>query len=473
MPGTLLPEDNRSIRTAARGLEVLASTAARLYTSQQNEWSYTGNVGAIVLGRKQNAGFALQLIEVPAGRILWEYDVTDDVKYQKDRPFFHSFVGPDSMIGISFADESEASDFYDTFNRKESHAPPATATATPPQPPFRPQPAPPQVPSTSPTPSGIVPSPSADSIRSMKTDSARSSRIFSGSLRKTKSDKKRGKLDASQISAPSNFQHITHVGYNPKSGFTAHNIPKEWQAIFAKAGITEEQLQDKKTAKFVKNFMKQYTAEGGVGAKPSLPARDTSPAISAPPAIPNAGGATGGRRAPPPPPPTRRNPPPPPPSRAAAPPPEPPRRATPAVPTPAPPPPARHVPAPPPPVASYQEVSPSSGGPPPPPPPPAFGAPPPPPPPRSDGPSAPAAPPRTPAAPSGGLDRGDLLASIRAAGGIGALKTVQKDESTTPPEPVDRGDSIAEALRRALEDRRPALADSDDDDDDDDDDGDW
>ncbi|KAI8613936.1 hypothetical protein BC830DRAFT_425797 [Chytriomyces sp. MP71] len=72
--------------------------------------------------------------------------------------------------------------------------------------------------------------------------------------KKEKKEKKKsasggtGKIDKSMISAPSNFEHLSHVGFNKESGFTAQNIPMEWKAIFAKAGITEEQLQDKKTA---------------------------------------------------------------------------------------------------------------------------------------------------------------------------------------------------------------------------------
>ena len=89
------------------------------------------------------------------------------------------------------------------------------------------------------------------------------------------------------------------MGFDPKRGFSAQNIPKEWKLIFEKAGITEEQLQDKKTAKFVAKFMKEHAGQEGM-----------PPAAQASPPAP--------KRAPPPPP-SRgtqgRNPPPPPPSR--------------------------------------------------------------------------------------------------------------------------------------------------------------
>ncbi|KAI9088753.1 hypothetical protein DFS34DRAFT_421807 [Phlyctochytrium arcticum] len=466
MPALILPDESRAIKNATRGSEVLASTIARIYTSQRDQWTYTGNVGAVVLSRKTSGKFAFQLVEVPAGRIVWEYEFVDDVSYQKDQPFFHSFVGTDSMIGLSFADEGEASDFYDIYIRKESYAAskassPAAPVSGPP-PPARNVPPPPTLapaPLSSATSSslGMIPSASSDSIRSGggMTSSPRASGIFSSGTKKGKGDKKR-RVDPSQISAPSNFQHITHVGYNPSSGFTAHNIPKEWQLIFEKAGITSEQLSDKKTAKFVQKFMKQHAAD--VNAEQAAPAIQAPPTPAAPPAIPNSGSS---RRAPPPPPPSRRQAPPPPPARGPTisaqtpPPPEPARRAP--VPVPAaagpPPTPARPIPQPPP----------ASGGgprPPPPPAPPASG--PPPPPARPDATrSTPA-----PAAPLSGGNPSDLLAAIRGAGGIGALKTStgKADGSTTPPKAVDSS-NLADILRDQLMKKRAALEDSDSDED--------
>ncbi|KAI8850935.1 P21-Rho-binding domain-containing protein [Chytridium lagenaria] len=72
------------------------------------------------------------------------------------------------------------------------------------------------------------------------------------------------------ISAPTDFKHVSHVGYNPKTGFSVDNIPLEWNAIFAKAGITADQLADRKTAKFLQKFMKQA----------QLPTSSTSPSTS-------------------------------------------------------------------------------------------------------------------------------------------------------------------------------------------------
>ncbi|KAJ3296744.1 hypothetical protein HK104_001254 [Borealophlyctis nickersoniae] len=466
---TLFPEDNQKIQNSVRG-EVLASTVARLYFAHPNprDWTYADKVGAIVLVRDRSGGFQLQLVDLSAGQVVWDLDLGRDVKYQQDKPFFHSFLGLDSMAGLSFADENEASDFYDTFMRKESIAsnrPSTFNTAVAPPPP---QPL-----------SGIVKSPSVSTVKS--SDKKENSSLFGGSFGKKKGKKEKSKIDKSMISGPSNFEHISHVGFNPNTGFSAQNIPLEWRAIFQKAGITEEVISDKKNRKVLEKFMKDNEsklATASQGAK-------SSP-VSAPP--PQAAPLPAGvRRAPPPPPPsrtTRQKPPPPPsrpsttapppPARAPSPPPEPSR--TPMLPSrtaAAPPPPPRDVPPPP----ARNDYAPVGVGapPPPPPPPPSFGAPAPPPPPRSDA-GGPAPPPRMPVdagapppAPRGGAGiSSNLLEQIRGAG-VSALKPVEKSESVTPPE--DGGDTendLARALKAALDSRKDAMgSDSEEEEDDD------
>ena len=67
---------------------------------------------------------------------------------------------------------------------------------------------------------------------------------------------------------------MSHVGFSATSGFDLKNIPPEWKIIFDKAGITQEQLQDKKQLKVVKRFMKQNA--GLVGATAAKPAAESS-----------------------------------------------------------------------------------------------------------------------------------------------------------------------------------------------------
>ena len=102
------------------------------------------------------------------------------------------------------------------------------------------------------------------------------------------------------ISAPTNFEHVSHVGYSAQSGFSVENIPLEWKLIFQKAGITDEQLQDKRQRKVVKQFMRDNAnlVSGGTSAVP------TSTNRRAPPPPPPSSSSRSSR-APPPPPPSR------------------------------------------------------------------------------------------------------------------------------------------------------------------------
>ena len=164
----------------------------------------------------------------------------------------------------------------------------------------------------------------------------------------------------------------------------SNNITPEWRKLLDTVGVTNDQLEDKKTAEFIYDFVEKH---GGIEkANQELERQNSRPAPPRPSHRGKGHGGRGGRGVPPPPP-TRDSPS-----------------------APAPPPPTRHTPGPP---------LPSGNVPPPPPPPPLGGPAPPPPPPISSGGSG--GPPPPPPTRSGGAplppppseSRGDLLSSIR------------------------------------------------------------
>lgn len=143
------------------------------------------------------------------------------------------------MIGFSFADEDDAREFYNNFLNRQKFVKPRSVSPT------------------------LVNQPIT------VKDEKKKGGFFSFG-KKEKKDK--GKIDKSMISAPSDFQHVSHVGYNATSGFSVQNIPLEWKLIFQKAGITDEQLQDKRQLKVVKKFMKQNAGLVAAAAENSEPA---------------------------------------------------------------------------------------------------------------------------------------------------------------------------------------------------------
>ncbi|KAJ3134385.1 hypothetical protein HK100_003594 [Physocladia obscura] len=550
------------VAQAVGGSETLISVAARLYLADESrgEWRLEHTGAAVVVNGRSSVQVLIvdlksrrTVFTTDAGGSEWRYYKDKLGISQRDRCF----------AALSFADESEASEFADilhdaikAFTRASMTAKisvnsaAATSSFAPQSPSHSQQRAslvlPPTVIKSISAPMGVGAPATPVSLSEKKpakddSDVKKSEGGFFSSFGRKKTEstnekkekKSKGKsknavsskIDKSMISAPSNFEHVSHVGFNQNTGFTAQNIPMEWKAIFAKAGITEEQLADKHTAKFVKKFMKENSGAGGM------------PAVSASTA---SGGA---RRAPPPPPPSRRAPPPPPPTRSSAgpsttsrfdapptvsrydppppaparyePPPAPARYDPPPVPfrNEPPPAPARQAPSPPvrPDIPSYNSRNTTSSVSVPPPrvpprnepnyasaplapPTPSFvgGAPPPPPPPPPTGFVLPSVAPQaaTPPAPparsvatnnggGGGLPGGgapaSLLDAIRNAGGVNALKP---SASRADPPPMAQNNSsggggtdLAEALRLALLKKRTVESDSEESDDDDE--GEW
>lgn len=79
--------------------------------------------------------------------------------------------------------------------------------------------------------------PSAATVANPST--AASLALFNKSGKAKNKAAAKGKLDKSKIGAPSNFVHVSHLGFDAKEGkFDQRNIPEEWNQIFKAAGVT-------------------------------------------------------------------------------------------------------------------------------------------------------------------------------------------------------------------------------------------
>ncbi|KAI9225465.1 MAG: hypothetical protein DHS80DRAFT_9540, partial [Piptocephalis tieghemiana] len=112
------------------------------------------------------------------------------------------------LAGLSFADENEAAVFYRKVLNK--------------------------------TQTKKRKGPSDDVVSS--SSSSNSGSWFGSSSRSSKKGK-RGPIDKSQISQPTNFQHLSHIGWDPEKGFDTKNIDPSWKGLFdqlGKYGISTE-----------------------------------------------------------------------------------------------------------------------------------------------------------------------------------------------------------------------------------------
>lgn len=135
-------------------------------------------------------------------------------------------------------------------------------------------------------------------------------------LSKKKDKKGKIKFTKDDISSPSGFKHVSHIGSSLNDGFDLTNDP-QLQPFLEKAGISENQLNDRHTLKFITSFVQSHnvkqiiSGENHTKAAPPTPRmaplspRPIRPAPSCPPkrSLPPLPESSSGGAAPPPPPP--------------------------------------------------------------------------------------------------------------------------------------------------------------------------
>ncbi|XP_075148108.1 WASP actin nucleation promoting factor isoform X2 [Haematobia irritans] len=304
--------------------------------------------------------------------LIWEHELYDAMKINKARSFLLTFEGQDGHIGLNFVSEDECESFYravdktiETRNQKRNKRKSQMAPSAP----LAPLPKEPD--------SNVVQLRNNASkigtinLTSAPTTQPPSKNLFSLSS-SSNNKKQKPKVNKCDIGAPTNFRHVTHVGWDDDKGFDCQGDEKDeiLNQFFAKAGVSKTQLNDRDTRAFIYDFIQNKNVLDIV--KQENVEKPMKVAQAAPPPPPtrhhhaqngntSTTTTTTPRSAPPPP---ARQPPPPVPttvpglSRAPAPPSRPPPPPAPSMAAPPPPPP-------PPPAASF--------APPPPPPPPAMG----------------------------------------------------------------------------------------------------
>ncbi|XP_030573966.1 neural Wiskott-Aldrich syndrome protein [Drosophila novamexicana] len=392
-------ENDAVFRLLGRKCQTLNTAVVQIYKTEGNAHSHwkkkhTG----VVCFVKDSAirSYFLRAYCLIKNELIWEHEIYDGMQIVKSRPFLLTFEGSDGNVGLNFISEDECDSFFrvldatiETRNRKrleKRNRQKSQQAPNAPMPPVSREPTrPPSIIGKSPMPTTTTTTVDSGAVqlRNNKINSVTltpapaqpptknflsSNFGLSGSAGK---DKKR-KVTKADISQPTNFVHISHVGWDANKGFdlTGNESDEMLTKFFAKAGVSESQLNDRDTRAFIYDFIQSNNVLASV--KQEEIESPTEPTPHMPPPVPSRHhphhSQNGNQRSAPPPPPVRQPPPPLPttaPGAARAPPP------------PSRPPPINAAPPPPPPPT----VCPPAAAPPPPPPPPPAAAPPPPPPP--------------------------------------------------------------------------------------------
>ncbi|XP_067836849.1 actin nucleation-promoting factor WAS-like isoform X2 [Heptranchias perlo] len=454
----------------------LASTVVQVYLAlpnSTNQWTMRCCGVASFIKDNPRRSYFIRVYSLKEGKLIWEQELYNQIKYSAPRPYFHTFTADDCEAGLNFTDECEAEIFQNIIEEKIRQRQTRQGEGRSRQGRRVSVPLPQVPPADSNGPGFQAPSPS--SALPMMTMSIQNPDITPYRYRAMQTpapaDKKKGKgkdkgkkkMTKADIGAPSNFQHVGHVGWDPNKGFDTNDMDPDLKKFFTKAGISEDQLTDVETSKVIYDFIEK---QGGLEVvKNEMRKQDFAPPPPTrsgplPPIPPPPAGAPAnrGRQGPlPPVPPIGSGPAPPPPHNRGPVPPAPRRESgSRGVPRPPPSPVVRSggpPPPPPPPPPSAGGGGPSPPPPPPPPPPPAFGGVPPPPPPAGRAPPSEGEQKRSES--SGG--RGALLDQIRMGF---QLKTVTgTPESAQAPEEEDEG--LVGALMMVMKQRSKVIHSSD------------
>uniref|UniRef100_A0A452HD79 Uncharacterized protein n=1 Tax=Gopherus agassizii TaxID=38772 RepID=A0A452HD79_9SAUR len=264
----LLDHENQQVfELLGRKCTTLATSVAQLYQALPPNSQVWGKQGCGVLCLvKDNPrrSYFIRLFNLKERRLTWELELSSQLVYSAITPYFHTFPGDECQAGLNFVDEAEARDFYALVEEKiqKRQQRMEKRQLPPPPPPVN------EAPSLSPAGPSKQPNSPSGSLNLVTMDIQNpdiTSSRYRGLPVPTASEKKKGKkkISKADIGAPSGFKHVTHVGWDPNTGFDVNNLDPDLKTLFSQAGISEAQLTDAETSKLIYDFIE---GQGGLEA---------------------------------------------------------------------------------------------------------------------------------------------------------------------------------------------------------------
>ncbi|XP_046824516.1 neural Wiskott-Aldrich syndrome protein-like [Vespa crabro] len=283
----LKTEENEQVfQLIGNRCQCLAAGIIQLYLTEppfHKEW-VKKNTGIITLIRDNpRRSFFLRLYCLQRRAMLWEHEVYNSMDYKTPLVYFHTFEAEECMAAFNFANEVEAITLRDILldklnakrqKRQEKRSKMEMETQQLVTLPRK---------SRSSTSSFAFTTGATSNTLNGQTTvgvnrSASSSSMYKSKKKKGDKDSRR-KLTKDDISLPSNFRHIVHMGWNAENkGLEFDAVNPELKKFFDMVGVSEHQLRDQETREFIYNFIESH---GGMNAVkevvlPSTKSRNTS-----------------------------------------------------------------------------------------------------------------------------------------------------------------------------------------------------
>ena len=231
----------------------MSVAAVRLYYAEKGSkhWKRFNEAAALALNSSNGILF-FNLVDLKGETLAWTQEIYLDFNYFRENEKFHSFEADEGMVGVLFVSAEEADQFYGSVQKSTKGF---TAAEKMPKKSISK--------SKSKSIFGVLgfsrksKSKRSDNSSQDDSDSSSTTRSMSSSIKsKSKSKTQDTDLTHADVSEPRDFKHLSHIGFNPGKGtFDIQNIPTEWKTLFAKAGITQEQLESRGTAKVIAKFV--------------------------------------------------------------------------------------------------------------------------------------------------------------------------------------------------------------------------
>jgi hypothetical protein len=247
--------------------DIKAAAPVRLYKSMMGRWNYTGHYGvAAVLVEPMISTVMIHVVDLSLKSLVLSQECYPNFEYVILAPYMHAFEGDTTLYGLSFAENFDSTAFSTTVKglvtlcNLPQQQPHAQIIQMHQQQPIMVQQQPIHV-------ANHVVQPAMQfqqqqqqqfvSPAAVPQERKRHSFNF-GSKIKNLFHRKPKEKRRPTISGASNFQHTAHLGFNMQS---FGDLPTEWKNIFEKAGISEEQMKDKKTAKLITKTINNMNQE--------------------------------------------------------------------------------------------------------------------------------------------------------------------------------------------------------------------
>ncbi|KAG6456913.1 hypothetical protein O3G_MSEX010007, partial [Manduca sexta] len=263
----------------------LATAVVQLFTTEgpgHSEWKKKDTGVLCLIKDNGKRSYFFRIYCLYRRSMVWEHEVYLQIEYKSPRPYLHTFEAEEYMTAFNFANEDEAQVLRNILiekielrkirreerrqrsmlaaransvssshssaggvaavNAHVTHATRHNGALPPPPPEPEPEPAP-----------APAPPPKATNITGTYT-------LKSGKKKVMK------KITKADIGLPSDFKHISHVGWDAhKGGFDVETTQpnEELLSFFNMAGVSDKQLQDQETREFIYSFIESH---GGIDA---------------------------------------------------------------------------------------------------------------------------------------------------------------------------------------------------------------